>query len=676
MITNRSLYTFKNFRGLFTKNESGLIPSDPATGVYASAMQNVTCEDGTITFLQGYTKQTNSAGALTTYALTDDTYARFSYSYRRMDGAQVALLFLNNGKILWLNETKNHWEILKTGLTSTLDYGAIAFMLAATNIYDRSRVFFGNGTDNNMFWNAAMTTFASSTSSTITKQGSGSWTAAGFTATGSIIINNTEYAYTGGVSTTALTGVTPDPTAVAHVAADGAAQVVNTSTMPTSLKGNIFFVYGSRLFITSTASTQIIGSKIAAPTDYSTSGIGGTVTVNIGDGAGAINSIGSYADSFIVHKDNGIIPVTIKLVDATTEVTKIDALVLRDQVGGTSIHAVSSGEDESYFVSKDKEFKAISRVLQDEKSAPSSTSLSSFVNPTLRLLYFSATSMIVNQKQVYFSCSTSSTGLNDTVVQYDAVNKAFYFHKKAVGSFFTIGNDVFFTSPAEIQVYKWRDSYDDDDGSVGYLWRSGRFSFNDEFRKKRFTVIGVHMRMLPSTTVTVDIDYNIDGSLAQYTFDVKGDGTSKSNSTYVLSDPLTETYGSNRFGIKPYGSSTSTSVDSDLAEVIVFHSLPGVSPYDVTFKAPSAPVPPKTGIGGVPVAESICIFVPSYCTKISWLANISPVPKSAPPPFFFIVFAPSPLTLREHAPVFAVPALNVNICPTTYATIAGVTVIA
>lgn len=63
-------------------------------------------------------------------------------------------------------------------------------------------------------WNGAIATFDSATTNTITLQGSKTWAELGFyvSSNKTIVINNVEYTYTGGESTTTLTGVSPDPT--------------------------------------------------------------------------------------------------------------------------------------------------------------------------------------------------------------------------------------------------------------------------------------------------------------------------------------------------------------------------------------------------------------------------------------------------------------------------------
>lgn len=74
------------------------------------------------------------------------------------------------------------------------------------------RLLWVDGSNNIYSWNGAVTTFASATVNTVTKQGTTTWAQEGFTQTGtrSIVINGVTATYTGGENTTILTGVSVD----------------------------------------------------------------------------------------------------------------------------------------------------------------------------------------------------------------------------------------------------------------------------------------------------------------------------------------------------------------------------------------------------------------------------------------------------------------------------------
>ena len=72
---------------------------------------------------------------------------------------------------------------------------------------------FVNGEDKIQEWSGGIAEVASATANTITKKGTTTWAQNRFYSARNrtVIINGTEYAYTGGHTTTTLTGVTPDP---------------------------------------------------------------------------------------------------------------------------------------------------------------------------------------------------------------------------------------------------------------------------------------------------------------------------------------------------------------------------------------------------------------------------------------------------------------------------------
>ncbi len=119
-------------------------------------------------------------------------------------------------------------------------------------------------------WNGAVTTLASSTTNTLTKNGTASWGASRF-YTGRdkvVIINGTEYTYTGGEGTTTLTGVTPDPSGEA---ADSVVtqKVVTNSNAPAASRTNHFIHnHENQVIIGSEDDNLTLGSSNTDFTDF------------------------------------------------------------------------------------------------------------------------------------------------------------------------------------------------------------------------------------------------------------------------------------------------------------------------------------------------------------------------------------------------------------------------
>lgn len=88
------------------------------------------------------------------------------------------------------------------------------------------------GDKNIYMWSGGAATFASATANTITKEGATSWAEEGFLTAGTkqIVIDGITYTYTGGETTTTLTGVTPNPTLGGHTVGAVILQKLRTSS--------------------------------------------------------------------------------------------------------------------------------------------------------------------------------------------------------------------------------------------------------------------------------------------------------------------------------------------------------------------------------------------------------------------------------------------------------------
>lgn len=146
------------------------------------------------------------------------------YVWNTSWGATYTLVISNSNLYVVIDDV---WYSLLSGLTET----RYVFDKWWDNTEKKDRVLFVNGTDDIFHWSGGYATVASATATTITKSGTTSWQQAGFSTTSgekTVVISGTTYTYTGGETTTTLTGVTPDPSAL--VAGSTALQAVQTSS--------------------------------------------------------------------------------------------------------------------------------------------------------------------------------------------------------------------------------------------------------------------------------------------------------------------------------------------------------------------------------------------------------------------------------------------------------------
>lgn len=238
----------------------------------------------------------------------------------------------NDGKLQYRyvdSDGEVTWRDLLTSLTS-VSYNFAVWWNTTESLRE---VLFVNGATQIQRWNGATTTLASATVNTITKSGTDSWADAGFYTTGdkNIVINGTTYAYTGGETTTTLTGVTGDPSgeAVGSVIH----QAVVTTAMgsitgpPSTFRPGLIATLNNQVYIASLTQSVVWLSEVNSYTDYSSSsprqpGEGGTniLDANIvgfaiqgsGEGANIVVSAGKdlwykavFTDFVSVAGDSG-----------------------------------------------------------------------------------------------------------------------------------------------------------------------------------------------------------------------------------------------------------------------------------------------------------------------------------------------------------------------------------
>lgn len=126
--------------------------------------------------------------------------------------------------------------------------------------------------DSNIYtWSGCIAEIDSTTSNTITKTGTDTWAEArALSGSGTVVINGTEYAYTGGDTTTTLTGVTPDPTGEA----DGSVVMQKVSTISnkpgSGLTNDLIEILNNQVYVGDYTSREVYVSVSSDITDFST----------------------------------------------------------------------------------------------------------------------------------------------------------------------------------------------------------------------------------------------------------------------------------------------------------------------------------------------------------------------------------------------------------------------
>lgn len=659
------LSEFKNFKGIYTQKEAGLVPDSKETGVYASELQNVECFDGTINLIKGYSYERhpvyNNPGITTRpYGLAVEGYGPIeiigSANLQTVKGENLRILFDSKANIHVYDKNKNEYTPVVNFLQYATPYGQTAFghtvdyatflHPAAADVSISAGIFYGvrgaivapdisHEYVSSFFWNGAH--------ANVTDVGSGQiWIDTGYTNDFinptavynpygfGVSINGIYYGYTemsfGAGGIIRLNHVTPDPldhyTVTEAKTGTGKSIVGSTAWqapdngslygMGRQLYGDVeigtegyvgepgvapayFRIYQGRLVVASFNSSKLI---ISAPGDYFQFSLAeGGLMANLGEGGGGITGLEVYKNSLVVFKESGFIPITVSQPSLGTFETLVRPILSSNKTGIRHSGEKVVTEEGIVCWCVDNKMRILTNV-NDGTDIMSVTKFNDDVTNAVEGLSKLRTTGFNYKDSIFFTASSNEGTINDTVLEFDKLNNTWYFLRRPVSGFFFQDNRLMFSASgiSATQVnpnlatdgyyagtFFWEDGYDEDGGATTYLWRSGRHSFGEEFRRKQTNLFGVHMRIGSSTTVTVDIDYGPRGFYKHTTFDVNGDGSSNDSGLYIISSPVSNTYGSNKYGVEPYGSKIGQDEDEGLVEVMAFKSLPiNTTPYDIT----------------------------------------------------------------------------------------------
>lgn len=237
-----------------------------------------------------------------------------------------------------------------------------------------------NGDSNIRMWSGGVTTYDSSTATTITKEGSSTWAESRFLTSGTrqIIIDGITYTYTGGENTTTLTGVTPDPTSGGHVSGSVVHQALVTSsnTPSSSVDNDVISVHKNQVYIADNNQRSVYISKNTDYTDYAFS------SPRL-PGEGALLTLDSACVGFAIQEDavyvtagkNDWYQVNFTLSsDNTKEAVVIQKLKSGTQQAAQSQEMIGNIKNSIIFISNEPTLDTLGRI--ENITTPQSVPLS------------------------------------------------------------------------------------------------------------------------------------------------------------------------------------------------------------------------------------------------------------------------------------------------------------
>lgn len=455
--------------------------------------------------------------------------------------------------------------LLKGGFTTGLEFGYanIGISSEATN-----HTYFCNGTESFYRFNGAYATISGVTAATISIATS-TWTTLGFYSTGtrSVIINGTEYSYTGGEGTTTLTGVSPSPAgeALGSYAIQSPFQLTGGST---PIIGQVMMAHDGRLHARNEAKKSVWNySKLDNPSDFTTGssdGDGGAKEVEF---SGPILAFGKLNKTAIALKSGIIKTLDFIQVGARLDSPQYRTLISVDDKG-TSLGATNQRSTFStpiglVFVTPDKRLIVLTGVTANNE--PQYLFLSDPVQPVFtRGVHDTATGICVDNVIWYAFKSDINSTYNDVVMRGDLTRQSITAEGKIIPVQWdtpyvgwnvndwtvvydsTLGkNVVHFHSSINSSSYKIIDDASDNTLPFTGLIRTWMESFGYPHAQKKIDYVYLEVEMSSITELHVTLLYDEDGC------------TGRDESVLTAEDSIDQRFDAsvyNPFGASAFGS--------------------------------------------------------------------------------------------------------------------------
>jgi hypothetical protein len=386
------------FPGYFQKTDDTKLKP----GSLVQGSQNVLIRDGlSIETRMGYTLDGQSNAAITPI--------ESSYEWITHRGTELAIRSYDD-ELEWryVNSTGDvTWTRLADSFTA-VDFN-FAEWWDATEGQDALLIV--NGSSNVYYWSGAYTTFASATSNTITKEGTTTWAEEGFLTTGTrgVIINGTAYTYTGGESTTTLTGVSPDPTSAGHTAGDLVFQQLRTTAnssitdLPNTFNNDLISVLDNQVYIGSLTSREVYVSQNDSYTTFSFTatrvpGEGAILTLD----ATPIGFIPQEQDMYISAGKNYWYKTNFAIsADLTAENLTVKRLKTGSQEAAKSQSAITSIKNNVAYISNEPTLDELGRL--ENIDTPQSKPLSDLIKDLFGSLDFTNVHIKYFKNQIFIA---------------------------------------------------------------------------------------------------------------------------------------------------------------------------------------------------------------------------------------------------------------------------------
>jgi len=434
-------------------------------------------------------------------------------------------------------------------------------------------------------WSGGTAEIDSVTSNTITKKGTATWAEANF-YTGrdkTIVINGTEYTYTGGESTTTLTGVTPDPSTGGVSSGDIALQkiVTNSNTPASGFNNDFIGILNNQAYVGSTGSRLLYLSSDSDYTDYSYSsprvpGEGDILTMDEkGVGLAPQNQ-----NMIVFAGRSSIYKVSFSQLDISgtlTEPTSLEKLKTGPDRGAKSADLITTEGDLILYVSNEPKLRAIGSIENIDE--PQIIDLSYDIQPDFNNEDFTNGHIYAHKDRIYVASPVNSKVYINEIVYIEGEKIRIWQPSQVlpIRRFSQSGSDLIGHSNGASESYTLFSGKNDNGNPFKSVARFAYNSYGDRYANKRFDEVLVEGYISSNTKITLTTRYDFKGDTGIKERTIDGSDTS-----ITFKGESSGAIGVQPIGTSPHGANPE--LGSALPKFKVIKEIPALDFGEVQFE--------------------------------------------------------------------------------------------
>ena len=371
-------------------------------------------------------------------------------------------------------------------------------------------------------WNGAIGTIDSTTSNTIVLTGDTIAVQRFFTTSGTLIVNGTEYAYTG-TSGNTFTGVTPDPTGEADGSVVSQKVTTNNNAPGSGLTNDICEILNNQLYVGDYSSREVYISTNTDLTDFT------TISTPREPGESLILTLDNAPVAFVVQEENMYISagtsdwyqVVIELQNSGTafiENISVKKLKNAPQQAAKEKDLTANIKNAVVYISNEPTLDSLGRV--ESITTPQSTPLSDPIKPDFDNYNFTGGDIIYHKNQVFISVPEESL-----VLIYDLANSWWQPPQQLPIAKFSVYQGKLLGHSKEVQeTYELftANTFSDKGNIINMQAVFAYRDFGDRASLKEFDEYYTEGYIKPSTNLTLTLQFDFEGASSEVEYTIHG----------------------------------------------------------------------------------------------------------------------------------------------------------